>query len=290
MNPVVGTILTGVGAVATAGMGIFNSMRGGPSAPDFGPPPAPANYYTYDEEGNLAGSQEWDEGRHAYIYRPAPLTPEQKAEKERRQSLKTQMLANLDKTPADRVQAYTDYAKAISEGLHKDVDYQFEKLNTAKNEELAARGLFGSRAYVDTQKELAKQKTEADIEIANRAELGKENLANQDRNFWLQTLGALDQNTNSQALIAAQNVRNIQTGGQLATQDLLAGYNDYNAPRFQQWQTQIAQSNQNTQNLMNTATGLAFLYGFMRDGSSSKSGEGKGSGIVNRAIDFMGIR
>lgn len=275
-----GEIITGVAAVASAGMGIFNSFRGS-KAPDMGPSPPPANYYTYDEDGNLAGSQEWDASRNGYVYRPAPLTPEQKAEKEKRQGLKTQMLSNLDKTPMDRVQAYTDYAQAISENLHRDVDYQFNKLNTAKNEEMSARGLYGSRAYVDTQAELARQKTLADTDIASKAELGKENLASNDRNFWLSTLGELDNNANASAAVAANNMRNVQGGAQMANQDLQAGYNDYSAPRFRAWEDQMALSKANTENMANTATGLAFLYGYM-DRTKRLNGPGfSGGGRTN---------
>lgn len=274
-------------AVAGTGMSLYNSF--GKSGPDFGAPPAPANYYTYDEDGNLAGSQEWDASRNGYVYRPAPLTPAQKAEKEKRQGLKTQMLSNLDAAPADRVQAYTDYAKAISEGLHKDVDYQFGKLTTAKNEEMTARGLYGSRAYVDTQAELAKQKNESDIEIANRAELGKENLANQDRTFWLNTLSSLDNQANASAMVASNNMRNVQGGSQIATQDLLAGYKNYVEPRFAQWQTEIAQSNANTKNLMDTATGLAFLYGYKTGGSGGSSIKPSPLKQWASGTNFMGV-
>jgi hypothetical protein len=281
MDPVSG-ILTGVGAVASAGLGIFGAVKGSggsTKAPEIAPPPPPANYYTYDEDGNPAGSQVWDAGQNAYIYRPAPLTPEQQAIKAKKTALKTEMLSNLSQTPADRVKAYAEYADAISKGLHQDADYQFGKMTTAQNEGMAARGLFGSRAYVDAQAELDRNKTLSDTDIANKAELGKENLANQDRQFWLSTLGSLDQDSNAQAVIAQGNMRNLQGGAQAATADLLGAYNDYNVPRMQQWQMNMAANNDMSKNMIDTASGLAFLYGYNNRTGGGSGGSGGGVSV-----------
>ena len=234
--------------------------------PTFAPPPPPANYVTYDEDGNPAGSQTWNTATNTYEYRPAPLTDEQKQQKAQRESLQTQMLGNLGQTPADRVQAYTDYANTISKNLHQDADYQFGNMTTAQNEGYAARGLMGSRAYVDAQAALDRNKTLSDTSIANQAELGKENLANQDRSFWVNTLGELDNNQNAQASIAQNNARNIMTGGQMANQDLLSGYNSYNGANLQNYAMNVAQNNFNTKQYMDTASGLAFLYGYNTPG------------------------
>ena len=260
-----------VGAVATvAGVGMSAYNTFGSSKPSIGAPPPPANYYTYDEDGNLAGSQVWDASQNAYIYRPAELTPEQKAEKAKRQELRTQMLSNLGATPEDRVKAYNDYAGAISKSLHRDVDFQYNKMVTSQNEGMAARGLLGSRAYVDAQAELNRQKTLADTDIANRAELGKENLSQQDRSYWLNILSALDSQQNASAAVAANNARTIQSGGEAASPDLLGGYNAYNGPQMRQWQTQQAlKSRFSESDMNNTATGLAFLYGFNKGTGTS---------------------
>lgn len=302
-------ILAGA-AVVSAGLGIFGAVKGSrssaptpqpmPAAPEVAPPPPPASYYSYDEDGNPAGSQVWDAAQNAYIYRPAALTPEQQKLRTEKNNLKTQMLGNLNQTPADRVKAYEDYAKAISEGMHRDVDYQFNKSVTAQNEGMASRGMFGSRAYVDAQAELNRTKTLADTDIANKAQLGKENLANQDRNFWLQTLSSLDQDSNAQATIAQGNMRNLQTGAGAATADLLGGYNAFNASRNAQWQTQvdyakslnnnnlerwatgIAQNNNLSNTMQNTASGLAFLYGYKTGGGG---GGGKSGSLSGR--EFM---
>jgi hypothetical protein len=187
------------------------------------------------------------------------------------------MLSNLGATPLDRVRAYTDYAKAISESLHRDVDYQHEKNVRATDENMAARGLLGSRAYVDAQAELTRSKTLADTDIANKAELGKENLMNQDRQFWLNTLGSLDSERNASGALASQNWRNIMAGSDMATRDLMAGYNTDADRRMNEWATNLALNRDASRSLMDTASGLAFLYGYKTGGAGNlaagKSGD-----------------
>lgn len=258
------TIFAGMaaaGAVTSTGMGIYGMVKGS-SAPKMGAPPMPASMYIYDEDGNLSGSQTWNSRTNAYEYQPH-LSETQKAEKAKRDALRAQMLTNLGATPADRLEAYRSYADVISKSMHEDVDYQYGKTKQAREEEMASRGMFGSRAYVDTLAELERQKSKADVEIAQQAELGKERLAASDKASWLQTLQALDAEKTASSGLALQQMQGAAQGAERATAGLMAGYSARNLPAMQEWQTDIALNQMRSQNLMNTATGLAFLYGFM---------------------------
>ena len=149
-----GAIIGAVGSVATAAMA--------PSPPKIPPPPPPASYYSYDNDGNPAGEQVWDAEKNAYIYKPAELTPEQKVEKEQRDSLRSQMLSNLDAPPADRVAAYDQYAKTFASAMHHDVDKRYQETVDSTREYLHRTGRAGSTAEVDTLGRLREEKSIAE--------------------------------------------------------------------------------------------------------------------------------
>ncbi len=68
-------IATSTAILASAGIlggaAIYSASQS-PGTPNVGPAPPPANYFSYDEDGNLASSQVWDEARGGYVSRINP--------------------------------------------------------------------------------------------------------------------------------------------------------------------------------------------------------------------------
>lgn len=252
-------------AVVGAGVSVYAATRSGSDVQTS----MPASYYSYDSDGNLTGSQVWDASKNAYVY-TENLTDEQKAENAKIAELKAQILANLNKTPEDRVAAYEEYAQTFSDAMHSEVDEQFEKLKTSSEESLAAKGMLGSKAYVDTMADLDKQKTDMDTEIAQKAILAKEELANTDRTYWLNVLSTLENAENTDAALALQK---SQTAAQAATQGtaaLTAADQIANSTTLANWESKQNSLNTLSSNLTNTSAGLAFLYGYKSGGLSTK--------------------
>ncbi len=279
-------VATGTAILAGAaimGGAAVASMATAPKAPDIPPAPPPSSYYSYDESGNPAGEQVWDASKNAYVYKPAPLTEEQKAQRAKREQMKAQLLSNLGKTPEDRVRAYDEYAKTFSEAMHKDVDKQYAETKQAEEENMNARGLFGSKAYVDSMAKLREEKATTDTDIARQAVLAKENLASTDRQFWLNELNALESQGNTEYAQALEGQRTAQQGANMGTAAVLGSYNASVNPTIDLWKTRMAQNASDTQTLGNTAAGLAFLYGFRN--SAKNAGTGGTDPFAARSLD-----
>lgn len=276
-----GTALLGAAAIS-GGLGIANSLLNEPEAPSVSSAPPPASYYAYDSDGNLTGSQVWDAGKNAYVY-TAGGTAEQKAQASKTSALKTQLLNNLWETPADRLKAYDDYAKAYSTAMHTNVDYQYNQNVQATAENMNRKGMLGSKAYVDTMADLNRTKGLTDTAIANEATMAKEALANQDKATWLSELGYLDSNE----ALGLEKQRLAAAGAQSGTSATLAGYNATTGAQLQQYGIQSASNQALTNNLLNTSSGLAYLYGYGKRGGGSGSGGGTDSGFsVGRGLNL----
>jgi hypothetical protein len=223
-------------------------------------PPPPPGYISYDSNGEISGSMTWNGS--SYVYKPGAQSPADYTYYEKIKDLRTKTLKNLDKTPEDRLAAYANYSKTLSEALHYDVDLRYEKAQQATREDMAARGLFGARAYADTMGELATAKSRADVEIAQAAEIGKENLAQQDKSNWLSEFGYYDTSLankqnydlNREASVRAGVGMSASVQNQLFNQDMTAS--KYNQARQDQY----------SKSMMDTAGGIAYLYGFKKPG------------------------
>lgn len=199
---------------------------------------------------------------------------EREQEKATRTGIRTKMLDNLNKAPEDRVQAYEEYAKNFSHSMQKQVDEQFGKAQSGMAESMSARGMTGSRADVDLQAELAKDKTESDIDIAAKAGMAKEQLAQADKDFWLRTIAELDAGGRSDAALALQQAQLAQQGAMQGTSSLMGRYAAEQQNATQKWQNKM----QTGQSLLGTSAGLAYLYGY---------GKG-GSGFLNPSVSRSG--
>ncbi len=286
------TVMAAAAAVS-AGVGIMSALNA-PSAPTIAPPPPPAGAYEYDEEGNATTIQVWDEEKNAYVTKRYPEPEKESGETEEefnarhqkweedkaeravdtaaRNELREKMLANLDQTPEDRIKAYDEYAANMSTAMHKEVDEQYAKRVTNEDEKMAARGMLGSKAYVDTLAELRDEKGELDTDIALKADLAKEELGKADREFWLNTLGQIDAGQRADYLASLQESGLANQKATQATSGLAAMYNIGTNNQLNQWKTETEANRANTAMFTDTASGLAFLYGYNKGGGLAKTG------------------
>jgi|GEM_PF-3676013 len=361
--PAAVAVISGIAGTASAIYGMTQAERA--NDVNIPPPPRPANYISYDQEG-IPTVQRWDESLGAYVteYDPMP-TPEppeknfglkepqnthsekyparlrryqqqlaekrkqwrerwqkeyernkdnpdwwkgldpsyrktlqtwherklqQAQEKAARDNIRKTMLANLNKTPEERLKQYEEYAKTFSEAMHRDVDEQYRKAKQAELESMEARGLTGSRAYVDTLAELERSKREADVDIARQATLAKEDLAQRDKNFWLTVLNQLDSGARADTLTQMQRNYMTQSGARMGNAAVAGRYagmlNRYNL----EWQAR----QQRAKNLMNTGAGLLYLYGAYNKkggGTSPLTSGSTGSGEYSNpyGVHFRGL-
>jgi hypothetical protein len=244
--PAVTTILA---AAAVAG-GIYQGIQANSAARQAShmQAPPPASYYTYDENGMLAGSQVWNAKKNAYEYHAAQLTPEQATEKAARQKLRTEMLGNLDMSSEELMAKYSDYANKL-------VETDYKKTVSGAEEQMNARGLTGSRAYADRLAEIDKLKTDTVL----NTETG---LMQADRSQWLNVLGTLDAGESAATGRALEAERTAEAGAAGASSYLMQDFQNRQAAAF----ANVNAQNQFGTNLMNTATGLMYLYGYKSGG------------------------
>src|SRR3989337_183063 len=84
------TTVVAIAAVASVVVSGGSMTRGGGS-PDMGSAPAPANYYQYDEDGNLTSAQTWNADKHAFESKENP-EPSKEAVRERQMQLSNEVL------------------------------------------------------------------------------------------------------------------------------------------------------------------------------------------------------
>lgn len=182
---------------------------------------------------------------------------QKKADKQKLADLRTKMLDNLNTTPEDRIKAYAEYQQAYADSAHATADPAFQKIVRSSDEKANATGMFGSRAYVDTQAELTKAKTDQDTSIANSAAMAKEQLADTDRTYWSNMLNQIDSGARADVLTNAQvaksnaDITNQQYAG------ILGQYQAQNTINQLKQQQTASYANAGT----NLAGGLLYLYG-----------------------------
>lgn len=196
-------------------------------------------------------------------------------EKARVEELKSQMLSNLNQTPEDRIKAYENYAKTYSETLHAETDKKFDETQRSVAESMAARGMTGSRADVDTTKEMVSDKAKADLDIAREAQLRKEDLANTDKQIWLNTYNALSSGARADAAqeyaLAGEAATNASMANSAAQAAWQANASDLN----QRWQAEREKQKAISDNLNGGLQGIAYLAG--QYGAEPKTYMGTGS-------------
>lgn len=250
-------ILAG-GSLVGAGVSMLNLNQ--PSSPTM-QKYKPTNYIAYDSDGNVLGSYSWDSSTNTYTYKARERTEQDKADNQALADLKSTLIKNLSETPEDRLAAYEEYAKTFSDAMHTDVDRQFAKTMTSAEETMNARGMLGSKAYADIVGDLNKSKLDADTEIAQKATLAKETLANTDKTYWANMLNAIESNNRADYLAELQGSSTAASNTSAANAVQAGSTASANSASLSKWQTELQANQALTQNLMDTSTGLAFLYG-----------------------------
>lgn len=175
--------------------------------------------------------------------------------------IRTQVLDNLNATPEDRKAAYEEYAKNFADAAHRDVDPRFAKIERSTDEQANATGMFGSRAYVDTKAELAKDKAAQDTDIATQAGMAKESLANNDRTYWMNMLNQIDSGQRADTLAQAQISKNTADIANQNYAGTLGYYQMQNANRAAECETKQRLSASYANAGTGLAGGLLYLYG-----------------------------
>lgn len=194
------------------------------------------------------------------------------ADKETLARIKSDTLKNLDQTPEDRKAAYEKYAQDFAAAAHSTADPQFEKMSRNEEERANTTGMMGSRSYVDTKAELADVKTKQDTDISTQAAMAKEQLASNDRNYWM---GLLDQIDSGQRADTLASIQRNKTAADMTNQNYagtLGYYSTINNNRMAQWEAERQKSAAYSQAGSGMANGLLYLYG----GMGSGGGGGKG--------------
>jgi hypothetical protein len=253
---------TAIGAVVGGVAGFFGAGED--------KPPPPPGYVSFDADGKPSGSMVWNASKNQYEYTAGQVSAEDKAYYGKINELRMGALGNLGKTPQDRLAAYDQYRQKISDLLHADTDVRYKEDVRASEETMNARGMFGSRAYADSMGLLSREKRAQDLNIANTAYLGAEDLAQRDINNWMgQT--ELAEGVN-------QNRRNFGLEKEnLALAGVGRSQGGVNANWNQGMQgAQLYRKDQNQWNNMmtDTAGGLAYLYGLGGKSPSSTASPG----------------
>jgi len=196
---------------------------------------------------------------------------ERDVEEGKLKDLRGKALDNLNTTSPERQAQIEQFGTAFADSMHRDIDPRFQKAGQATDEEMNARGLTGSRAYVDLKGELEKTRLASDTDIANQATMAKETLSAQDRQYWANLLNQIDSGQRSDLLAAAQvNKTNADT-----TVNNYAGtlgyYSAGNNNRLAQWEAERQKSAAYTQAGTGMANGLLYLYGGMKGNGTPKT-------------------
>ncbi|HSW64238.1 MAG TPA: hypothetical protein VLH56_13165 [Dissulfurispiraceae bacterium] len=151
-------------------------------------PPPPPSYisYSYDDDGNpiIDQQQIFDAATNTYKYIPRELSAQEKDERKEISAMRSAALENFKNiaslTPEQQDAKYAEYSSAYKSAALREFNPIYEKTARDIDEQAAARGMMGSRAYVDTLAELNDSRTKREMEVAEDATLLGRNLYRED--------------------------------------------------------------------------------------------------------------
>ena len=169
---------------------------------------------------------------------------------------------------------YSAYANAFTNRMQTKADEDYGKLVRSTDETMFARGIGGSRAYVDLAAEREKDKQTLNQDINAQGILAGEQLSQWDKDFAARMVQGVDTGERADLLsgLQAQNQGANVASNTNAQRSADQAYN-YNAI-VNKWAARIGAMQQNSANMMDTSTGLMYLYGLNKGG-----GGGGGSNI-----------
>jgi len=252
-------------AVTTSMVAVGSTVAAASKSPPSAPPsPPPANYISYLEDGRVT-MQVWDASKNAYVTKTDWEDPEKKAafekEQEYREKLKEQTLQYLSLPPEDRLKAYEEYAQTYAKEMRKPLEEQYNRMWNKEIEELEARGMTGSRAYADVMNYLTNERLKMETDIADKAVMAKEQLAQEDRNYWLNVLQAIDYKQNADYLAEMQRAKIASDVTSSLNAKSQAQYDALLNANYHNWALRQQQAQNLGKTMTDTAMGLAFLYG-----------------------------
>ncbi len=279
-----GIELIAIAAVVASGTGLYMAMKGPPNIP---PPPAPANAYQYNDDGSVT-VQRWDEEKNAYITERDP-EPEagtsdwdawkvredkKAAETELRGRIEKQNLEFLDAPPAERVAMYETYQKTFSDAMHKEVDQLYADRYQELLTDLEVKGQTGSTIHKDVLRDLNEIKQSADIDIVQQSIFARESLEQADKQSALTVLDYLDRGSSTEQAERVGEFNLAQRNAEAGTAATAGRYAAQISPALLNWQNQ----QKTGRTLLDTAGGLAYLYGFKNPGGGGTLSPGGGGG------------
>ena len=228
---------------------------------------------TFDEAGYNAAKSKYDIDLNTYNTETLPQWEKDNVEWETKKkeydddkALTNKILkekkTNLAMTWDERIAHYNDAADSFVKQQHDIVDPQFAKESQQVSETMNARGMTGSRADVDTKLGIDEAQKKSDTEIANNATMYKYSLANQELSNDLNVYNSVKSGQGADAALALQKQGAGIQGAVLGSQTQIAGAAAANNSAYQSWLSNYMTNQSRSQALMNTSSGLAYLYGY----------------------------
>lgn len=243
------------------------------SEPDIPAAPQQKDTLIYDDEGKLSYSIVNEGGK--MVYRPGEKSLSAKAEAAELAQLRKSALGRISATPQEYRDMAQEAADAYASSVQSGVDRQYAKDVARSTEAANIRGLVGSRAWADTNAEMARAKLETDTRTQQQATSMRDqllqNYQNRDIglfNLYKSTSDAEWAKMMSQAQFAGgQNLGNYQAD--------ISKYGIESQNAMNQWQAEQANDPWNKY-IMPTATTAAYAYGLGAFGPAAKAATTKG--------------
>jgi len=171
---------------------------------------------------------------------------------------------------------YSAYANAFTNRMQTKADEDYGKLVRSTDETMFARGIGGSRAYVDLAAEREKDKQTLNQDINAQGILAGEQLSQWDKDFAARMVQGVDTGERADFLLGlqAQNQGANVASNTNAQRSADQAYN-YNTI-VNKWAARIGAMQQNSANMMDTSLGLMYLYGL----KNKKGGDGGGGSNI----------
>lgn len=266
------------GVVGTVGGAIIGGRKKKYKTPKF----ASSNVYGYDTYGNLVskGSFKYNKATGQYELSAGELSPREKA---MRQNLAGN-IEGLINTVGSTPDAFVRYAKELSDSYYKQgerrLTEQYEKAQARLDENLARRGLSTSRAAADLTSQLQGQRLDSLADIYDASTRYGFNAQNQLMNQARSSLGTL---AGYQQQLGAKDIAYLQQA--LTAQQIGQQYENMKTGMKNQ---QIAQENQNWQNVLDalTSAGMSFAAGGKGGGSNTNVVPGYTDGLTQNIQNY----
>lgn len=255
------------GVVGAIGGGILGGRKKKMKIPQF----ASSNVYGYDSFGNMVsrGSYRYNSQTGQYELVPGQLSPQEKA---MRQNLGAN-IANLINTVGSTPDAFVRYAKELSDSYYNQSERaltkQYERAQAKLDETLARRGMSTSRAAADLTSELQGKRLDTLADIYDMSRRYGYDIESGLQGQARASLGALG---GYQGALSAQDRSYLSQA--LSAQQIGQAYENMKVGMQNQ---QIAQENQNWQNVLDTMTSIGNIAGYAGGASSAAGSMGGGS-------------